>query len=165
MGIDHQSDQNLVVSCGGEPAQRIEKAHPVHVDVLALGCLPHDEAHQIVNQRKNYQRFEHPVDGLAFEDGESHSGFQMRIIRFNAPPGTVELCQGFNTVEDGINQRRNQGDGFDPKAFALDPVASLADLQAVRELCKRRGVHPVWTVKGFEPLYALIARPKPCHPA
>ena len=123
MGIDHQSDQNLVVSCGGEPAQRIEKANPVHVDVLALGCLPHDEAHQIVNQRKNYQLFEHPVDGLAFEDGESHSGFQMRIIRFNAPPGTVELCQGFNTVEDGINQRRNQGDGFDPKAFALDPVA------------------------------------------
>src|SRR6266568_5132253 len=54
MGIDHQSDQNLVVSCGGEPAQRIEKANPVHVDVLALGCLPHDEAHQIVNQRKNW---------------------------------------------------------------------------------------------------------------
>src|SRR5438445_13778342 len=87
MGIDHQSDQNLVVSCGGEPAQRIEKANPVHVDVLALGCLPHDEAHQIVNQRKNYQLFEHPVDGLAFEDGESHE--YIALISFQMGTSTV----------------------------------------------------------------------------
>lgn len=165
MGIDHEGDQDFVVSCGGEPAQRIEAAHPAPVDVLTLGCLPHDEAHPMVKQRKNYELFEYPVDGLACEYGESPSGVQMRIIRFNAPPSNVELCQGVNTVECGINQRRDQGDGFDPTALALDPVASRSDLQAVRELCTRHGVQPVWTVKGFEPRHAWIACTQPCQPA
>ena len=165
MGIDHQGDQDLAVSCGGEPAQRIKKADPIHVDVLTLSCLPHDETHQIVNQREDHQIFEHAVDGFAFEYSESHGGFQMGLMRFNAPPGQGELCQGFTTVACGIIERRDEGDGFDSKACAVHLVASLSDLQAVRELCTLRGVHPVWTVKWFEPLHALIARPQPCQPA
>lgn len=155
----------IVLSCGGEPAQRVEKADPIHVDVLTLSGLPHDEAHQMVNERENHQLFEHAVDGFAFEDRESHSGFQMRLMRFNTPPRQVELCQGFNPVECGLTQRCDQGDSLDPKAFALHLVASFSDLEAVRELCELRRVHPVWTVKRFEPLHELIARPQSCQPA
>jgi hypothetical protein len=43
--------------------------------------------------------------------------------------------------------------------LAVHRVASCSSLQAVRELRKLCGVHPVWTVKGFAPLHALIAPP------
>jgi hypothetical protein len=163
--MDHQGAQNLVVSCGIEPAPCIEKADPIHSDVLPLRCWPHDEEHQIVNQREPYQLFEYAVDCVACEDGEARGGFPMRIMRCDAPPGPGELGQGCNTIECGSTQRRDQGDGLAPKAFALNLVASLAALQAVRERCTLHGIHPVWTVKGCEPLHALSARIQPCQPA
>jgi hypothetical protein len=61
MGIDHQGDQELVVRCGGETAQRIDEADPVDVGMLTLGCLPHDQVHQMVNQRKRQQFFGHTI--------------------------------------------------------------------------------------------------------
>ena len=74
----------------GEPVQGIDEADPVDGDVCA-GRLVRLPGAPDRKSERNHQFFEHTVNRLAFEHVEAHGGFQMGIIRFNAPPGKVEL--------------------------------------------------------------------------
>jgi len=163
--INDQQWQRLLVACRGQPSGGIDKADPVNVHLLTLRRLGHYQAYQVVDQCEDDELFEDPVDRFALQHIEAHGGFQMGEIRFNAPPGPIELGECFDGVEYRIEEGGDEGNLRDTKAFSVHPVLQFSDLKALGQVPKLLLVHPLRTGEGFKPLDELVLFPELLEPA
>jgi hypothetical protein len=123
-----QQGQWLVISRRGQPSGGIDQADPVDVYLLTPSRLEHHQADQVVNQCEDEELFEDPVHGFALQHIKAHSGFQMREIDCNPPPGIVELGSRFDGVECRLKEGGDKGNLRDTKAFSVHAVLQFSNL-------------------------------------
>jgi hypothetical protein len=78
--IDHQGGQGFPWASGAEPPHGVDETDTIEGHPLTLCRFQHDDAYQVVDQRKYGEFFHHPSEVLHCQRLESHGLFEVAQI-------------------------------------------------------------------------------------
>ena len=121
---------------GLESLERLQgslEADGARVDQVLACRLGHDGANEVVRQNMRPNFLPHNLRRFASKTLHLHDRFDAPQVQLVVPASPVQQGKFFFRVLDGVQERRDDDDGFRAEAWLLDADASLANDNRVRE--------------------------------
>ena len=158
MRIDDEFAQLVTWLGERQPAQSVNETDPLHIDMLATSGLQHDLPNEVVDQSEHREFLEHTLHRLALQNIHLHRDLDVAEIRLDSPPLTIEFSHGFEGVDFGVQQCRDERDVLGAKSLFGDVEPQFAKYERIRQRGKLNRIEPCRARGRLVPLDDLVRR-------